>query len=80
MTVHQAARELGISLTLCYQLVAARKIPHERHGLGRGRIVITDADLAEYRQRCRVEAADQQQAVEPRRRVVVRDRIGELMR
>ncbi|HYT90304.1 MAG TPA: helix-turn-helix domain-containing protein [Gemmataceae bacterium] len=50
-TVIQAAQELQVSPTLVYALVAAGAIEHERHGLGRGTIRITEAALDEYRQR-----------------------------
>jgi excisionase family DNA binding protein len=50
-TVIQAAQELQVSPTLIYALVAAGAIEHERHGLGRGTIRITEAALDEYRQR-----------------------------
>jgi excisionase family DNA binding protein len=49
MTVKQAAQELGISLSLVYALLAAGKIRHERHGLGRGTIRIPREALDEYR-------------------------------
>lgn len=49
LTVFEAAKELRISLALCYGLIAARKIRHERHGLGRGRILIPSDALDEYR-------------------------------
>lgn len=49
MTVKQAAKELGISQSLVYGLLAAGKIRHERHGLGRGTIRIPQEALDEYR-------------------------------
>ena len=48
-TVKQAAAELGVSAALVYELLAARKIAHERHGMGRGKIVIRPSSLEEYR-------------------------------
>ena len=48
-TVTQAAQELQVSTALIYGLVAAGEIEHERHGLGRGRIRITEAALSAYR-------------------------------
>ncbi len=54
MTVKDAARELGISPALVYALCQAKRIRHERHGLGRGKIVILSEALDEYRQRCTV--------------------------
>jgi len=50
LTVKQSAEMLGISAGLMYELVAARKITHERHGLGRGKILIRLDALEEYRQ------------------------------
>ena len=52
LTVKQAAERLGVSPSLVYALCAAGKIRHERHGLGRGRIVIPEAGLDEYRRGC----------------------------
>jgi excisionase family DNA binding protein len=49
-TVKEAAFELGISATLVYALIRSRKIRHERHGLGRGTIRISETALNEYRQ------------------------------
>jgi excisionase family DNA binding protein len=49
--VNQAAQELQVSPALIYALVATGEIEHERHGLGRGVIRITQAALDEYRQR-----------------------------
>lgn len=49
LTVKQAAERLRISPALLYALCAAGKIRHERHGLGRGTIRITQEALDEYR-------------------------------
>lgn len=49
LTVKQAALSLGVSPTLVYALVEARKIRHERYGLGRGTIRIPEDALDEYR-------------------------------
>lgn len=49
LTVKQAADALGVSAALVYELTAARKIAHERHGLGRGKILIRPEALEEYR-------------------------------
>ncbi len=59
MTVKEAAKSLGISPALCYALLAAHKIRHERHGLGRGKIIIPPEALDEYRQRCTVPIEDE---------------------
>lgn len=56
MTVKDAARELGISPALVYALCQAKRIRHERHGLGRGKIVIPCEALNDYRLRATVPA------------------------
>ena len=58
LTVKEAAEQLRISAALVYALCAAKKIRHERHGLGRGKIVIPAEAVGEYRQRCTVEAGE----------------------
>jgi excisionase family DNA binding protein len=50
LTVKQAAETLGLSVATVYQLCAARKIRHERHGLGRGTIRIPPEAIDEYRE------------------------------
>jgi excisionase family DNA binding protein len=54
MTVKQVAERLGVSPALVYALVARHKIRHERHGLGRGAIRISEEALEEYRKGCAV--------------------------
>ena len=49
MTVKQVAEKLGVSIALVYALIQARKIRHERYGLGRGSIRITEDAVEEYR-------------------------------
>jgi excisionase family DNA binding protein len=61
VTVREAAKELRISLALAYALVGARKIRHERHGLGRGRILIPVEAIDEYRSRVTVSAKEELQ-------------------
>ena len=58
MTVKEASEKLGVSEALVYALVSARQSRHERHGLGRGKIVITPESLNEYRQRVTVEVKE----------------------
>jgi excisionase family DNA binding protein len=58
-----AAKELGVSVGTVYGLCASRKIRHERHGLGRGRIKIPEDALEEYRRRVTVDVG--QEAVPP---------------
>ena len=53
-TVKATAKELGISVSLVYGLIAAGKIRHERHGLGRGTIRIPAEAMDEYRLGCTV--------------------------
>jgi excisionase family DNA binding protein len=55
LNVKQAADALGVSDKLIYSLCAAGKIAHERYGLGRGTIRITEEALEAYRKECRVE-------------------------
>ncbi len=49
LTVAETAERLGISLAVVYALCSARKIRHERHGLKRGKIMIPESALEEYR-------------------------------
>lgn len=58
LSVKQAAERLNVSCALMYALCAARRIRHERHGLGRGSIRIPEDALNEYRERCTVSMAD----------------------
>lgn len=51
-TVKQTATILTISVASVYALIAARKIRHERYGLGRGTIRIPGDAIEQYRQRC----------------------------
>jgi excisionase family DNA binding protein len=47
--VKEAAQAIGVSTSLMYLLLEKRRIRHERHGIGRGRYVITEEALEEYR-------------------------------
>ncbi len=49
LSVKAAAARLGVSQSLVYSLCAAGRIKHERHGLGRGRVVIAEEALEAYR-------------------------------
>jgi excisionase family DNA binding protein len=51
LSVRQAAERIGISVSLMYALLEGKKIRHERHGLGRGKYVITEEALEEYRRK-----------------------------
>jgi excisionase family DNA binding protein len=55
-SISEAAKELRISTGLMYSLCASRRIRHERHGLGRGRIRITEDAIEEYRRSVTVDA------------------------
>ena len=54
LSVKQAANKLGVSPALVYALCSARRLGHERYGLGRGKIVIPPEALDEYRRRCTI--------------------------
>ena len=56
LTVKQAAERLGVSPSLIYALVAARRLRHERIGLKRGVIRIPADAIEEYRQRSLIPA------------------------
>lgn len=49
LTVREAAERLGLSPSLIYALCHRRQLRHERHGLGRGKILIPEDALEEYR-------------------------------
>jgi excisionase family DNA binding protein len=48
-TVKEASQYLGVSQGLIYGLCSRRRLRHERHGLRRGRILIPEDALDEYR-------------------------------
>jgi excisionase family DNA binding protein len=72
LSVGEAAAALGVSVNLVYGLCAARKIRHERHGLGRGRIKIPEDAIVEYRKQQTVEVAAPRASVPPPRRLRLR--------
>jgi excisionase family DNA binding protein len=49
LTVKQAAAQLGLSTSLVYALCGSKRLRHERHGLGRGKILIPEDAIEEYR-------------------------------
>jgi excisionase family DNA binding protein len=55
LTVKEVAARLGVSTKLVYALCAGGKIVHERHGLGRGTIRISEEAVEAYRRAARVE-------------------------
>ena len=69
-SVSEVAEELGVSVGTVYSLCAAKKIRHERIGLGRGTIRIPEDAIAEYRRSVTVGAAGRDSPPEsaPRRR------------
>jgi excisionase family DNA binding protein len=58
-SVAEAAAELRLSEQTVYGLCQRRKIRHERHGLGRGKILIPADALDEYRRRCTVDVLEE---------------------
>jgi excisionase family DNA binding protein len=63
LTVREAAKRLHVSASLIYALCHRRQLRHERHGLGRGKILIPEDALEEYRRQHTVGA--EAGAVEP---------------
>ena len=55
LTVKQAAERLRVSAALVYALCAQGRIAHERYGLGRGTIRISEDALRAYQELARVE-------------------------
>lgn len=64
LSVSETAVELRLSENTVYGLCRARKLRHERHGLGRGKILIPEDAIAEYRRGVTV-AAGGETAVKP---------------
>ena len=58
MDVKQAAKRLGISVSLCYALCEEKRLPHRRFGRKgrRGRIVIREEDILKFEESAKVEA------------------------
>jgi excisionase family DNA binding protein len=56
MTVKEASKELEISPSLAYQLIADGRLPHVRiGGKGRrGKIIIKEKDIEAFLAKCRV--------------------------
>lgn len=48
LTVKEAAESMRVSPATVYALCAARKLRHQRVGVGRGKIVIPPDAIAEY--------------------------------
>jgi excisionase family DNA binding protein len=56
LTVQETATMLGISPGLVYALCSSKRLRHERHGLGRGKIRIPEDAVEEYRRSVTVAA------------------------
>jgi excisionase family DNA binding protein len=48
VTVREVARSLEISVSLTYRLIESGKLRCSRHGMGRGVIRVSEAQLADY--------------------------------
>jgi len=48
VTVREVAKSLEISVSLTYRLIESGKLRCTRHGLGRGVIRVSEAQLADY--------------------------------
>jgi len=60
LTVKEAAERLGVSPSLVYSLIAARKIEHVRVGLGRGVLRLTEEAIVAYQRRNAVEVVEEE--------------------
>jgi excisionase family DNA binding protein len=58
-TVAEAAVELRLSASVVYGLCGRKRLRHERHGLGRGKILIPADALDEYRRRVTIGVTDE---------------------
>lgn len=54
LTVKEVARRLQVSQALVYALCATGKLAHERYGLGRGTIRISEEAVLTYQEASRV--------------------------
>lgn len=61
LTVKQTAERLGVSPSLVYSLIAARKLRFVRIGNGRGRIKVSEDAIGEYLARCTFEAKEEKE-------------------
>lgn len=71
-TVKEAADVLNLSPATVYALVAARKIRHERLGMGRRAIRVPHDAIDEYRRKMTVGAEESAPEKPARRRVTLR--------
>lgn len=83
MTVEEAASRLGCKPGLIYKLCSAGRLGHLRVGFGRGRVVIEERHLEEYRRSVEILALpsnvgrDEPVPVRGGKGPVVRDYVGE---
>ncbi len=63
LIVKEAAKYLGISASLLYELVARREIAHHKI---RSKILFDEADLAAYKHGCRVGVGPERKPAAPR--------------
>jgi len=79
LTAKEAATRLGCKPGLIYKLCAAGRLGHLRVGFGRGRVVIEERHLEDYRRSAEVLpfAAAEVPPTERRRAPAVRDLVGE---
>ena len=55
LTVKEVSQRLKVSQGCVYQLIAERRLPHFRIGLGRGCIRVRDEDLQKFIESCHVD-------------------------
>jgi excisionase family DNA binding protein len=67
LTVKQAAERLSVSRTLVYALCTRGEIRHERYGLGRGVLRISEEALEEFRRGREVATGATDPSPRPRR-------------
>ena len=58
LTVKEAAPELRLSVASVYALCAAKRLRHQRVGVGRGKILIPPDAIAEYLAKGTVKSAE----------------------
>lgn len=72
VTVREAAQVMGISPSLVYALCAQKRLRHERHGLRRGKILIPEDALEEYRKSVTVGAGEAGETPPPLKHITLR--------
>lgn len=55
MNVQQASERLECSVSTVYNLITRRLLGHRRVGVGRGKVVIAEADIEEFLHRNQIE-------------------------